>query len=221
MQWQAALFVVRALIPRDVVLNLDGAAARPCVRHKGEYARSYSDDDSGTGVSYMGRDIARYMGHEGEPWLWRSTREREESVKQMVSLLSVQKRDVVADIGAGSGYVTFLLAEQVGANGRVIAADLQPKMLDRLKVKLGANRQLARRVRTTLANSSNCALRQGSVDLVLMVDAYHEFAQPAEMLSCLRCSLRPGGRIAFIEYRAEDAKVPILRLHKVLNNTHI
>jgi ubiquinone/menaquinone biosynthesis C-methylase UbiE len=160
-----------------------------------------------------GRRIAPVMGYQGAPWLERSEREEEEAPDVALNALKIPKGASVADIGAGSGYITVRLAARVGATGRVFANDVQPQMLN----------ILARRL--TNANITNVTLVEGtlddpklppvSVDLVLMVDVYHELSQPQAILRRLRESLRPGGRLVLLEYRKEDPTVPIKPEHKM------
>jgi ubiquinone/menaquinone biosynthesis C-methylase UbiE len=160
-----------------------------------------------------GRRFAPVMGYQGAPWLERSEREEEEAPDVALNALKIPKGASVADIGAGSGYITVRLAARVGATGRVFANDVQPQMLN----------ILARRL--TNANITNVTLIEGtlddpklppaSVDLVLMVDVYHELSQPQAILRRLRESLRPGGRLVLLEYRKEDPTVPIKPEHKM------
>jgi SAM-dependent methyltransferase len=166
----------------------------------------------GIGKVYMGREISHVMGHLGAGWLERPEREREERPDLLVRSLGLRETDVVADIGAGSGYFSFRLAKRV-PGGRVLAVDIQPEMLEiieRRKKLLSVDN-----VVPVLGEISDPRLPEGSVDLVLMVDAYHEFSHPREMMEGLFRALRPGGRVALVEYRAEDPTVPILPTHKM------
>ena len=166
----------------------------------------------GTGKFHMGREIAKVMGHEGIDWLERDTREDEEAPGRGIAALDLKADDVVADIGAGSGYHTFRMAPLV-PEGRVVAVDIQPEMIAFLGARakdLGhAN------VQPHLGAIDGVRLPAESIDVALMVDAYHEFSHPAEMQQSLMKALRPGGRIVLLEYRAEDPKVPIKPLHKM------
>jgi ubiquinone/menaquinone biosynthesis C-methylase UbiE len=160
-----------------------------------------------------GRRFAPVMGYQGAPWLERSEREQEEAPDVALNALKIAQGASVADIGAGSGYITVRLAARVGATGRVFANDVQPQMLN----------ILARRLNN--ANITNVTLIEGtlddprlppaSVDLVLMVDVYHELSQPQAILRHLRESLKPGGRLVLLEYRKEDPTVPIKPEHKM------
>lgn len=166
----------------------------------------------GTGKVYMGREIAQTVSSHAISWLERRDREGEEKPSLVMENLEVQPDDVLADIGAGSGYFTFLLAPLV-PRGKVIAVDIQQEMLDfvegRKKLKQVAN------VETLLGTVEDTRLPEGGVDLVLMVDAYHEFSHPREMMDSIVKGLAPGGRVVFLEYRGEDPEVPIKPLHKM------
>jgi ubiquinone/menaquinone biosynthesis C-methylase UbiE len=170
-------------------------------------------DPNGIGTYYMGRQIAHVMGHEGAGWLERSGRRQEEGTDILLNELRLKPTDVVADIGAGTGFFTFQLAKKV-PKGRVFAVDIQPEMIAALQSN--KRRFNAPNVRPVLSTTTSPALPADSVDLVLIVDAYHEFDHPREMARAIRRSLRPGtGRLALVEYRAEDANVPIKRIHKM------
>ena len=166
----------------------------------------------GIGKFYMGREISYVMGHRAAGWLERPAREREEKPSLLIKNLELAEDAVVADIGAGSGYFTFKLAEKV-PNGTVYAVDIQPEMIDILKKRqkaLGAEN-----VKTILSTTDDTKLPENEVDGVLLVDAYHEFDFPREMLASIYKALKPGGRVFLLEYRAEDLSVPIKPLHKM------
>jgi len=166
----------------------------------------------GIGTYYMGREIARVMSHLGADWLERPERVLEERPDEMIAALPLERDSVVADIGAGSGYLSFRLSARV-PQGRVLAVDIQPEMLEKL-VRARDERGLTN-VETVLGTIEDPRLPADTVDLALMVDAYHEFSKPREMMLALRKALRPGGYVALVEYRAEDPKVPILPTHKM------
>jgi FkbM family methyltransferase len=169
-------------------------------------------NDEGTGKVYMGREISHVMGHLGAEWLERPTREREERTDLFVDRLPVEPDDVVADIGAGTGYFSFPVAERV-PQGRVLAVDIQPEMLALIEQR---RRDLGvENVEAVLGAVDDPGLPAGAVDLVFIVDAYHEFSHPREMGQAIFEALRPGGTLVLLEYRAEDARVPIRRLHKM------
>lgn len=170
-------------------------------------------DPNGIGKFYMGREIAMVMGHEGIYWLERPEREEEEAPGLLMKALKLKPGMAVADIGAGSGYFTFRLAKQVGATGKVFAVDIQPEMLTVI------------RNRMTKLKVSNIELVQGTivdpklpaatVDMIMMVDVYHEFSHPWEMTTAMVKSLKPGGKLVFVEFRLEDPTVPIKLVHKM------
>ena len=166
----------------------------------------------GIGKIFMGREISQVMGHPGIGWLERSDREKEEAPSKAIAMLGLAPDTVIADIGAGSGYYSFRIAPLV-PKGQVIAVDIQPEMLRYLRdesAKLGIPN-----VAPHLGAIDDIKLPANTLDAALMVDAYHEFSHPAEMLQSLHKALRPGGKIYLLEYRAEDPEVPIKRLHKM------
>lgn len=167
----------------------------------------------GIGKRYMGREIARVMGHQGALWLERSEREQEEKPSLVLELLALKPGAVVADIGAGSGYYTRRLARAVGPEGTVFAVEIQPEMLGILTNRLGA--EGITNVVPVLGSVIDPRLPVESIDVVLMVDVYHEFAYPYEMMEAISRALKPGGRVVLVEYRAEDPAVPIKELHKM------
>ena len=173
-------------------------------------ARAASPD--GIGKVWMGREISQVMGHPGIGWLERTDREKEEAPSKAIALLELAPDAVLADIGAGSGYYSFRIARKL-PQGKVVAVDIQPEMLDFLKtesVKLGVTN-----VQPHLGAIDDVKLPPASIDAALMVDAYHEFDHPVEMLASLRLALKPKGRIYLLEYRAEDDNVPIKPHHKM------
>jgi ubiquinone/menaquinone biosynthesis C-methylase UbiE len=166
----------------------------------------------GIGKVYMGREIAFVMSHQGADWLERPEREAEERIELLVSELGLKPTDVVADVGAGSGVLSFLMSARV-PQGRVIAVDIQPEMLAML-AKAQEKRGI-RNVDTVLGTIEDPRLATESIDWAVMVDAYHEFSHPREMMQAIVRALRPGGRVALVEYRAEDPAVAILPTHKM------
>ena len=159
------------------------------------------------------RRIAQVMGAGGADWLVRPEREREERPDTALDAIGIQPGSTVADIGAGVGYFTWRLAERVGTNGIVYGEDIQQRMLDLLGKNISA-RHLTN-VRAVLGTPEDPKLPKNALDLVLLVDVYHEFSEPEKMLDHIRDSLKPDGRIVFLEYRAEDPNVPILPEHKM------
>ena len=177
------------------------------------YEYRTSTDPHGTGKFYMGREISRVMGHQGASWLDRPEREVEEAPEALLDSLGIQKGMAVADIGAGSGYFSFRLAQRVGAGGRVLAVDIQDEMLQIIR-RRAAQRKIGN-VEPIRGTIQDPGLPPESVDLALLVDVYHEFSHPWEMIRGIHRALKPGGRLVLVEYRAEDPAVPILRLHKM------
>ena len=164
----------------------------------------------GIGKAFMGREIAQVMGHLGAGWLERPEREQEERTDLLVGMLPLNTDSVIADIGAGSGYFTSRLAPLV-PQGSVLATDIQPEMLEILSRRI--RKEGLGNVRTVLGTIDDTGLEPGSVDLILLVDVYHEFDHPWEMLTSMRRALKPGGFVALAEYRANDPLVPIKPLH--------
>jgi SAM-dependent methyltransferase len=160
-----------------------------------------------------GRVIARVMGYEGAAWLERPEREREEEPSKAITALGIKPGQVVADVGAGSGYYTVRLAQQVGTSGKVFAVDIQPEMLTLLRQRVG--RERLTQVEVSQAIETDPRLPQNQLDLILMVDVYHELARPQEMLRQLRTALKSDGRLVLIEFRKESAWVPIREEHKM------
>lgn len=177
------------------------------------YEYRHPHDPDGIGKFYMGREIAHVMGYQAAGWLDRPEREQEEQTSKMIEALKLKPGDVVADVGAGSGTITFRLCAQVGPQGKVLAVDIQKEMVALLR-----ERATARKL-TNLAiiqgTETDPKLPAGTLDLILMVDVYHEFAYPYEMTEALVKALKPGGRLVFVEFRLEDPNVPIKRLHKM------
>ena len=176
-----------------------------------EFHTRHSPD--GIGKFYMGREIAFVMGHQAADWLERPEREEEEHSQQLLKELKIKPGDSVADIGAGTGYFSRRIARVVGPTGKVFANDIQPEMLELLTNKMAA--EGISNVVAVLGSITNAGLAANSVDLALMVDVYHEFDYPFEMIQSICQSLRPGGRVVFVEFRGEDAEVPIKPVHKM------
>jgi ubiquinone/menaquinone biosynthesis C-methylase UbiE len=160
-----------------------------------------------------GRRYAGVMGVGGADWLVRPEREGEEQPDAALDAIGIAKGSTVADVGAGAGYLTWRLAERVGASGKVLANDIQPQMLDLLRRNM-EQRKIAN-VEPVLGAVDDPKLPRGAVDMVLLVDVYHEFSEPQAMLRHIRESLRPDGRLVLLEYRGEDPKVPIRPEHKM------
>lgn len=179
----------------------------------GRYEWRARHDPNGIGKFYMGREIAYVMGHAAATWLERPERDEEENPKKLIELLNLKDGEVVADIGAGSGYYTFRMAKLVAPKGKVLAVDIQKEMLDIIKGRM--KKDSVENVEPVLGEEADPKLKDETVDTILLVDVYHEFAFPHEMTAKMVKSLRPGGRIVFVEFRLEDAKVPIKLVHKM------
>jgi precorrin-6B methylase 2 len=181
--------------------------------HKPRYEIREKHDRDGIGKFYMGREIAHVMGYQGIDWLERPERETEEHLTQLVDLLKLTPGMVVADIGAGSGVISIKMADKVKPSGTVLAVDIQEEMLSVLAKRC---KQLGiTNVKPVRGTEKSPNLKPGTVDLAIMVDVYHEFRYPYEMLSAISKALKPGGRVAFVEYRKEDPNVPIKLVHKM------
>lgn len=167
----------------------------------------------GIGKIYMGREIAAVMGWQGAAWLEREEREREERTDLLLAALMLQPGDVVADIGAGTGYLSRRMAPAVMPGGKVWAVDVQPEMISLLEA--GVKRSGLTQIEAKLSAVDNVKLPTSSVDLAVMVDVYHELAYPYEVMASLIKALKPGGRLVFVEYKAENPLVPIKQLHKM------
>jgi len=159
------------------------------------------------------RQPAPVMSYEGADWLTRPERIQEEDPDRMLLALDIKKGDTVADVGAGVGYHVWRMSERVGATGKVIAEDIQEGMIRLLKKNID-DRKL-RNVEIVLGTPTDPKLPANSLDLVLMVDVYHEFSEPVAMMKHIQTALKPGGRIALVEFRKEDPSVPIQPLHKM------
>lgn len=177
------------------------------------YRSVESDSEDGTGREYMGREIADVMTSEhGALWLDRPERDEEELPQRLLRALDLSPSDVVADIGSGTGFFTFRIADLV-PSGRVYAVEVQQALVDTIQVR--ADRRGLRNVTPVLGAADNPALQEDRLDLALIVSSYHEFAHPREMLEELVLALKPGGRLVLVEYRAEDTTTRIGDLHRM------
>jgi len=160
-----------------------------------------------------GRLIAPVMSAAGADWLDRPEREKEENPELALDAIGIRQGMVVADIGAGTGYFSLRLAKRVGPAGKVYANDIQPEMLRRLREN--ADKAKLKNIETVPGTDVDPKLPAGQMDIVLLVDVYHEFSQPQKMLRKIRDALKPSGRLVLLEYRKEDPSVPILTVHKM------
>ncbi len=162
---------------------------------------------------YLERIVAQPMSHLGASWLVRPEREQEESVKESYDQLGISPGMTVVDLGCGNGFWTLPIAKDVGAAGSVLAVDIQPEMLVQLRQR--AMRENVENIEPIRGEVDDPRLPEGTVDMVLLVDVYHEFSHPQSMLWSIRRSLKPSGVVALLEYREEDPEVPIKPLHKM------
>ena len=183
---------------------------------------SFSDSDfyrnipathDGIGKIYMGREIAQVMGFQGAQWLEREEREQEERGDLLLRELNLKPGMNVMDVGAGTGYYSRRMASVVAPTGKIFAIDVQQEMLDML-AELSKQAQFAN-LKPIHGSEKSVALPEGVADVAIMVDVYHELKFPVEMLASIMRALRPGGRVVFVEFRAEDPRVPIKALHKM------
>jgi len=163
--------------------------------------------------SYMGRRVAQTMGHQGANWLIRDTREREERCSLMLANLGIKRGMTICDMGCGNGYYALQMAQMTGEKGYVIGVDVQPEMLSLLRDRM--EKDGVENIIPILGSFHNPHLPENMVDLILLVDVYHEFSHPEQMLAAMRKSLKPDGLAVFLEYRKEDRSVPIKPLHKM------
>ena len=171
-----------------------------------------SGDPNGINKWYMGRQIAHVMSHFGIEWLERKEREMEENTSQLLKNLAVQPGTAIADIGAGSGYHSTLLSKMVGT-GKVYAVDVEPEMIAYLKnrIKIEGYKNII----PVLSTEQKVSLPANSIDIMLLVDVYHEFSFPYEMTLSMLEALKPSGKLVLVEFRAEDPNVPIKTIHKM------
>ena len=203
-RWAATLLIY------SLSIQLPGFAADVPKDDPYDYKAATRD---GIGKFYFGREIAHVMGHRGAGWLERQSREREERTDLLLARLPLESASVVVDLGAGTGFFTIPMSRRLMDGGKVLAVDIQQEMLDIIEERR-ATAAIAN-VETILATETNPNLPVNATDLVLLVDAYHEFSYPREVMEHVVASLKTGGQVILIEYRGEDPRVPIKRLHKM------
>jgi ubiquinone/menaquinone biosynthesis C-methylase UbiE len=185
----------------------------PALTKEVERYRTVAANADGIGKAYMGRQIAHVMGFQGAAWLEREEREREERSDLLLQILAPASGSTVADVGAGTGYYARRIADLVGPTGKVYAVDVQPEMFAMLQSV--AKQRAYSHITPVLGGVGDVKLPAASVDLAIMVDVYHELEFPYEVLASVVRAVKPGGRVVFVEYRAEDPRVPIKPLHKM------
>ena len=200
-----ALSLLFALIVPSSLVLAQGAP-------EGTYVDAPQRSTGGIGRFYMGREISGVMGYQAAQWLERPQRTHEEMPDEVVANLNLRPTDVVGDIGAGSGFFSFRMAKLL-PQGKVLAVDIQPQMLAMIEERKAA--EGVTNIEGILGDIDDTKLPEAAVDVVLLVDAYHEFSHPWEMMQSIVSALKPGGRVVLLEYREEDASVPIRPHHKM------
>lgn len=173
--------------------------------------QQYPASADGIGKVYLGREIAQVMSYQGAAWLERETREKEERTDILLRALNLKKGMIVADIGAGTGYLSRRMADSIGLQGTIYAVDVQTEMIAKLK-SLSKNYP---NIKPILSTPSDIKLAANSLDMAIMVDVYHELEFPYEVAQSVWAALKPNGKLVLVEYRAEDDKVPIKNIHKM------
>ena len=173
--------------------------------------QQYPASADGIGKVYLGREIAQVMSYQGAAWLERETREKEERTDILLRALNLKKGMIVADIGAGTGYLSRRMADSIGLQGTIYAVDVQTEMIAKLK-SLSKNYP---NIKPILSTPSDIKLAANSLDMAIMVDVYHELEFPYEVAQSVWAALKPNGKLVLVEYRAEDDKVPIKDIHKM------
>jgi ubiquinone/menaquinone biosynthesis C-methylase UbiE len=195
------------------LLLTGGVAVAEDPPKKPKYETRKNHDPDGIGKFYLGREIAWVMGHQAAGWLERPEREKEEDPAKLLKALNLKEGMTVADVGAGSGYHAFRMAKTVGAKGKILAVDIQQEMIDLMAAR--KKKDKVENVELILSTEKDPKLPAGKVDLIMMVDVYHEFEFPYEMAEKMVAALKPGGRLVFVEFRLEDRTVPIKLVHKM------
>ena len=201
---KSAMYCVIVLFA--LLLNASNAIADGKVMYE-----FYPPSAEGTGKVYMGRKIAHIMGYQGAAWLERENREKEERTDVLIKSLNLQKGMIIADVGAGTGYLSRRMADSVGKSGAVYATDVQPEMIAKLKsfTKNYPN------VKPVLSETRQVNLAANTLDMAIMVDVYHELEYPYEVVQSIIAALKPNGQLVLVEYRAESDSVPIKQTHKM------
>ena len=203
-------------LPAALIIGISMArlfGAEPATPSTNRYETRAIHDPNGIGKFFMGREIAHVMGHQAADWLERPEREQEERTSLLIEALKLRPGEMVADIGAGTGYLTRRMTKRISPGGKVYAVDIQAEMLVLLTNKLSG--EGISNVVPVLGTITDPKLPPKSIDTIIMVDVYHEFDHPFEMTEAMCRALKPGGRMVFVEFRGEDENVPIKRVHKM------
>ncbi len=177
------------------------------------YEKRVVHDRNGIGKFFLGREIAHVMGHQAAGWLERPEREQEERTDLLLEALNLKPGQVVADIGCGTGYFSERMARKILPEGFVYGVDIQQEMLDLMQRKMRLKQ--IKNVKSILGAVDDPKLPAESCDMMIMIDVYHEFDVPYEMTRKMIAGLKKGGRLVFVEFRAEDPTVPIKEVHKM------
>ena len=215
LQWSALAFALLGVLAVMWVLDPISAKAEPAAKaEKAVKSEKPKEEKIPPGLkTYKGRTIAHTMHFSGAQWLIRESREREEDCSTMLKLLKLKPGQIICDMGAGNGFYSLKMAKLVGDKGQILAVDIQPEMLEKLKAR--AKKAKITNIKSILGSLIDPKLPKGKVDLILCVDVYHEFSHPEHMLRKMLESLKPKGRLVLVEFRMEDPKVPIKLLHKM------
>ena len=206
-----ACFCIFTFSFHNVFADVNQASKQISKQDSKSLYQQYPATADGTGKVYMGREIAQIMGYQGAAWLERDSREKEERTDILLRALNLKKDMIVADIGAGTGYLSRRMADSVGSTGTVYAVDVQSEMIGKLK-SLAKNHP---NIKPVLSETKDVKLAANSLDMAIMVDVYHELAFPYEVAQTILAALKPNGKLVLVEYRAEDDKVPIKQVHKM------
>ena len=204
--------IILSIVFLSLLLNACSVKTNVVDSSDGVYQYKTIHNPEGIGKFYLGREIAKVMGHEGAGWLERPSRSYRENPQNAIEHLDLKSTDVVGDIGAGTGYFTFRISPLV-PQGKVIAVDIQSEMLE--LINFVKNEENITNIETVLGDVDNPKLSPSTVDIALLVDAYHEFEYPREMMLGIVAALKPGGRVILLEYRGENPMIMIKGLHKM------
>ncbi|RQH17840.1 class I SAM-dependent methyltransferase [Okeania hirsuta] len=204
--------IILSIVFLSLLLNACSVKTNVVASSDGVYKYKTIHNPEGIGKFYLGREIAKVMGHEGAAWLERPSRSYRENPQNAIDRLDLKSTDVVADIGAGTGYFTFRISPLI-PQGKVISVDIQPEMLE--LINFVKNEENITNIETVLGDVDNPNLSPSTVDIALLVDAYHEFEYPREMMLGIVAALKSGGRVILLEYRGENPMIMIKGLHKM------